>query len=107
MDLSVYYQKIREVEQRIAEEFAVVVSCDSPDGGKSGTMTEVARRLGAKLIVEGLARLASAEEAKAFQEAQAEAKKAAEEIAAAARLQLAVVPTAELERLRRGRKSEE
>lgn len=49
MDLSVYYQKVREVEQSIADDFPIVVSQESQDGGKAGIRTEVSRRLGAKL----------------------------------------------------------
>ena len=36
MDLQVYYQKIREMEGKIAEEFPLVVSVDTQDGGKAG-----------------------------------------------------------------------
>ena len=59
MDLKVYYRKIREVEEQIAAPDAVVVSGDTPDGGKAGVKIEVPLRLAAKLIVEGRARPAS------------------------------------------------
>ena len=39
-------------------EFPLVVSVETSDGGKGGTKTEVPRRLAAKLLVEGQARLA-------------------------------------------------
>ena len=68
MDLQVYYQKIREMETKIADEFPLVVSMETADGGKGGTKTEVPRRLAAKLLVEGLARLASKDELKAYRE---------------------------------------
>ena len=100
MDLQVYYQKIREMETKIADEFPLVVSAETSDGGKSGTKTEVPRRLAAKLLVEGLARLASKEESKAHRDMLAEAKRIAERAAAAARLQLTVLSTTELDRLR-------
>jgi hypothetical protein len=67
MDLRGYYQKIREIEAKIAEAFAVIVSLESSDGGKAGTQTEVSRALAAKMIVEGLARLATPEEKRAFE----------------------------------------
>jgi antirestriction protein ArdC len=100
MDLQVYYQKIRELESKITDEFPLVVSLETSDGGKGGARTEVTRRLAAKLLVEGLARLASKEEVKVYREALAEAKRAADRAAAAARLQLTVLSTTELDRLR-------
>ena len=100
MDLRLYYQKIREVETKITDEFPVVVSVETSDGGKGGTKTEVSRRLAAKLLVEGQARLATKDELKAHRESLAEAKRQAERAAAAARLQLTVLSTTELDRLR-------
>jgi hypothetical protein len=100
MDLKLYYQKIREVETIISEEFPIIVSRETADGGKEGTKTEVPRRLAAKLIVEGLARLASTEEARLFRERMLAAKRTAEQVAAAARVQLAVLSSAELDRLK-------
>jgi hypothetical protein len=100
MDLQVYYQKIRDVETKIADEFPLMVSVETSDGGKGGTKTEVPRRLAAKLIVEGQARLASKDELKAHREMLAEAKRLAERAAAAERLQLTVLSSTELDRLR-------
>jgi uncharacterized protein (UPF0261 family) len=100
MDLRGYYQKIREVEEKIVEEFAVVVSHATGDGGKAGTLTEVLRRVAAKLIVDGLARLATNEESKTFQVTQAESKRIADQAAAAARLQLTVLSTDELAQIK-------
>ncbi len=107
MDLRVYYQKLREVEEKIAEEFPIVVSRETADGGKDGTKTEVPRRIAAKLIVEGLARLASAKEAQIFREGIEQAKQLAEQVAAAARVQLAVLSTAELEKLKNAPRAKE
>jgi hypothetical protein len=100
MDLQVYYQKIREMEKTIADDFPLVVSVETSDGGKSGTKTEVPRGLAARLLVEGLARIASKDELKAYRDVLAEAKRVAERAAAAARLQLTVLSTTELDRLR-------
>ena len=55
MDLQVYYQKIRDMETKITDEFPLMVSMETADGGKGGTKTEVPRRLAAKLLVEGIA----------------------------------------------------
>ncbi len=100
MDLQVYYQKIRDMETKIADEFPLVVSMATADGGKGGTKTEVARRLAAKLLVEGIVRLASKDELKAYREGMAEAQRLAEATAAAAKLQLTVLSSVELDRLR-------
>jgi len=100
MDLQVYYQKIRELEGKIGDEFPLVVSVATQDGGKCGTSTEVPRRLAAKLVIDGQARLANKEELKAYREALAEAKRVAERAAAAARLQVTVLTTTELDKLR-------
>jgi hypothetical protein len=100
MDLQVYYQKIREMETKIADEFPLLVSVETSDGGKGGTKTEVPRRLAAKLLVEGQARLASKDELKAHRETLAEAKRQAERALAAERLQLTVLSSTELDRLR-------
>ena len=100
MDLRVYYQKIREVEEKIIQEFVVVVSHATADGGKAGTLTEVMRRIAAKLIVDGLARLATGDETKAFQTAQAESKRVADQLAVASKVQLAVLSTDELAQLK-------
>jgi hypothetical protein len=100
MDLQLYYQKIREMESKIGDEFAIVVSLETSDGGKSGRKTEVPRRLAAKLLVEGQVRLATKDEVKAHRESLAEAVRLAERAAAAAKLQLTVLSANELDRLR-------
>jgi hypothetical protein len=105
MDLRAYFEKIRAVEEKIAEEFAVVISEATADGGKPGTLTEVIRRVAAKLIVDGLARLASHEEAKAFQTGQAEAKRVADQETAASRVQLTVLSSDELDQIKSAVKS--
>jgi hypothetical protein len=66
MELRSYFQKIKQVESTIAELFTLVVSLETGDGGKAGTFTEVSRSLAAKLIVNGLARLADATEKQAY-----------------------------------------
>jgi hypothetical protein len=100
MDLKTYYQKIRDEEAKIVDAFPVVISRETGDGGKDGTKTEVSRRLAAKMIAEGTARLARPEEAKAFLTAQAEAQRTIEQLLEATKVHLSVVPTAELNRLK-------
>lgn len=100
MDLRAYYQKIRETEGRLKEP-CVVVSLQTPDGGKAGVRTEVSRDVAARMIVDGRAREASEEEAREFMEQKAEAKRVAEQLAAAARMQVTVVPSSEWRNPRR------
>jgi hypothetical protein len=78
MDLRVYYRKLRKIEAELPEPYVVVVSRETPDGGKPGVSTEVARSLAAKLIVEDQATLATAEEAALFR---ADGERRREEIA--------------------------
>jgi hypothetical protein len=100
MDLKRYYQKIREVESTIVDTSAVVVSIETPDGGKAGSLTEVLPRVAAKMVVDGIAKLATKEEAQRLRDAQAEAQRLAQQAAAVSRVQLTVLPTSELNRLR-------
>ena len=105
MDLQVYYKKIRETENSLKDASVVLVSLETPDGGRPGVRTEVPRRIAAKMIVEGGARLATAEEAQAFQEQKAEAKRQADQLAAASRMQLTVISPSELRKLKGGAQS--
>jgi len=100
MDLRLYYQKIRETSSKITEAFPVVVSKESTDGGKDGILSEVTRAVAARMLVEGSARLATAGETDAFHQKHTEARRAAEQAAAAARVQLTVLTTDELHTLR-------
>jgi hypothetical protein len=100
MDLRVYYQKIRDAEAKITEDFPVVVSIESADGGKEGVKTEVTRQTAAKLLVEGIARLASPEQVAEFRAAVTEAKRVADRVAEAAKLRLTILSTTEMESLR-------
>jgi len=99
MDLRLYYQKIRDTQAKISEAYPVIESCDTPDGGAAGRLTEVTRPLAAKLIVEGAARLAKEEDAAAFRDARAKAKQAADEAAAAAKVQMTFLPASEWHRM--------
>lgn len=70
MDLRVYFQKLRKIESEIPGAHVLVVSLETPDGGKAGVKTEVPRYNAAKLIVDGRARLATAEEIAEFTDRQ-------------------------------------
>jgi hypothetical protein len=94
MDIRVYFQKIRAAESEIKDPYVVVVSLETPEGGKPGTLTEVSRASAAQLIVDNKVRLASAEERKAFYKEAEEARAAANEAAMAGKIQLTVVSDA-------------
>ena len=104
MNLKTYYQKIRDVEHTLAEPFAVLVSHATPDGGREGMLIEVPSQLAAKMIADGRAHLAGTEETQNFRQKAAEAKKVADEEALASKMQVTIVPTAELKRSARSGK---
>ena len=101
MDLRQFYQKMRKVEQGIAEPHVIVVSLDTPDGGKSGVMTEVQRELAAKLMVEQRVRLATPAESEAFYKSVREGCREREREIAASRLRVNVLSDDELASLRK------
>ncbi|MBK9170637.1 MAG: hypothetical protein IPM24_24680 [Bryobacterales bacterium] len=96
MNLKVYYQKIAEVEGRIAEEYPVVVSLETADGGRAGVLSETTPRVAAKMVVDGRVRLASDEEAKEFRERLAEERRIAEQKATASRMHITVLTESDL-----------
>lgn len=100
MDLQLYYRKIREIEGSIQDAAVVLVSLETPDGGRAGVRTEVPRRIAAKMMVEGCARIASPEEAHDFQEQKAKGKRQADQAAAASRMQFTVISPNELRKLK-------
>ena len=95
MDLRLFYQKWRKIEQEITEPHVVVVSNETPDGGRAGRKSEGARAVAAKLIVEGRARLASAEEVTEFRTGVEMARQDAEQKAMAQKIQVNVVSEAD------------
>lgn len=99
MDLKIYYQKIRAAEATINVPFPIIVSAETEDGGKRGVFSEVPREVGAKMIAEGTAKLASPEESDAYHAQQAQARQEVEEAAAAARMQVKFISAAELAKM--------
>lgn len=100
MDLRLYFHKIRTIEATIPGEHVVVVSMETPDGGRSGQLSEVSRAVAAKLVVQGKARLANEEEAEEFQASVRAATEAVAEVSMRERVHLSVLPEAELQLLR-------
>jgi hypothetical protein len=100
MDLQVYFKKIRAMEESLKDPSVLLVSLETPDGGRQGVRTEVPRRIAARMIVEGCARLATAEEARDFKEQKTEAKRQADQLAAASRMQFTLISPNELRKLK-------
>jgi sRNA-binding protein len=88
MDLKAYYQRIRELERGFGSEAVVLVSLDTPDGGKAGVLTEAPAHVAARMIVGGRARAATAEESAEFRKRTGEAQRAASEREPARRIQV-------------------
>ena len=92
MDLRAYYKKLRETEASLPSPHVVLASLTTPDGGKPGVITEVPTAVAARMIIESSARVATDDERSAFREQNENAKQLADEIAAANKLQVVVVP---------------
>ncbi len=63
-----FYQRAREIEATIPGDSAVVVSRETADGGRAGTLTEAPKEVAARMIAQGVADLASPEQAEEFQQ---------------------------------------
>ncbi len=98
MDLRVYYSKVREAEASLTAEHTVMVSLATSEGGKPGVRTEVSRQIGARLIAEGRARVATTEEAEEFHETHRAAREKHEQQESARRIQVMVIPQQDLKK---------
>jgi hypothetical protein len=97
MDVKQYFRKIREIEDSLGEPYPIVVSLETPDGGKAGAVCEVPRSVAAKMILERRATLASIEQKELFFQQQEAAKKAAERAELARRVQVAIIADPDLQ----------
>jgi hypothetical protein len=100
MDIKQYFRKLRAAEAAITEEFPVVISLETSDGGKAGIASEVGRFTAAKMIIEGRAVLANESEAAEFRTQQIAAKEASENADLARRVQVAIVDQTALAQIR-------
>lgn len=97
MDLKQYFRRLREIENSFVDSYPVLVSLDTPDGGKSGLISEMSRHVAAKMIVEGRA-IPASEEQKTFYYQQQEAiKRASEKAEMAKRVQVAIIADPEFQ----------
>src|SRR3954451_10055338 len=107
MDLQLHYSKVRQEEQRIGEEFPVISSHETADGGKAGVLVEVTRRIAARFITLGLARIASGEERKLFEDTKVEAKRIADDALEVAKQTAAAFAFRGIEKLQSGLRPKE
>lgn len=97
MDLKQYFRRLREIEESFVDKYPVVISLETPDGGKAGLITETSRHVAAKMIVESRAVLANSEQKTAYYEHQEATKKAAEKAELARRVQVAIISDPEFQ----------
>ena len=91
MDLKTYYQRIREVSATLANESVVLVSRATPGGGRADRFTEVPREVAARMLVEGVADLATEAQATQFTQQTKTLQAEEESRRAAARIQVNVI----------------
>ncbi|MGC4052230.1 MAG: hypothetical protein QM757_23080 [Paludibaculum sp.] len=91
MDLKGYFRKVKDLEKKIQDRDFYVVSLATQDGGKPGVMTQVSRRVGCQLIVEGKAREADETEIAKFVADVAARRLAHEKQEAVSRIQVQVI----------------
>ncbi len=96
MDLKQYFKKIQDSELTITDDYPLIASLETSDGGRAGIVVEVSKREAAKAIVENRAVLANEEQRKAYRQREAQLKKAAEKADLARRLQFAIISDSEL-----------
>ena len=101
MDLRAYYRKIREAEATIDEEFPVVRSLATEEGGKDGHLTEVSRATAARMLTDGMVELATSEETRAFRARIKEARKLEQERQRASQIQFTVLSETDVRTLQR------
>jgi hypothetical protein len=106
MDLRVFFQKLRKLEREIVDPHVVMVSHETPDGGRAGQLSEVSRSNAARLILEGHARLATAEESDEFRAATRKALEEAQQRLLAEKVQVNLISDADLRALKNASRPE-
>lgn len=105
MDVKQYFRRLREIEESFVDQYPVVISLETADGGKAGLTAEMSRPVAAKMIVEGRAVLATAEQKTAYYDYQEATKRAAEKAELAKRVQVAIIADPEFQAQAIGKKS--
>ncbi|HYM09899.1 MAG TPA: hypothetical protein VEU62_04170 [Bryobacterales bacterium] len=101
MDLKAYYRKLRDTEKSLRDEFVVLKSRATADGGVAGRLTEVTRAVAAKMLVDGTADVAEKQEAEAFRQKRLEEKEQEEQKRVAAKVQFTVLTESDLRALQK------
>ena len=104
MDLRGYYRKLRDIERNLLDDYVVIRSLATADGGVAGRLTEVAKDVAAKMLADGLAELAAQDEVETFRRELAEQKKREDQKRTAAQIQFTVLSEADLRALQKGPK---
>lgn len=104
MDLRSYYRKLRDIERSLRDEYVVVRSLATADGGIAGRLTEVAREVAARMAADGLAEVAGQDEVEAFRRELAEQKKREDQKRTTAQINFTVLSEADLRSLRKAAK---
>jgi hypothetical protein len=86
-----YWEEVAEKAASIQEDYPLVVSLNTRNGGRAGSISEVDRHTAAKLVVDGTHVLASEEQALEYRAAQAKRIEDSKREAAARRLQVEVI----------------
>lgn len=86
-----YWEEVAEMAASIPDEYVLVVSRQTRNGGKAGTIAEVDRFTAGKLIVDATHTLASEEQATAYRDTQRQRIEESKREAAARRLQVEVI----------------
>ncbi|MBC8167105.1 MAG: hypothetical protein H7Y20_14705 [Bryobacteraceae bacterium] len=102
MDIRSYFRKIREIESSLSTPWIVMMSLETPDGGKPGLTTEVTRYMAAQLIVENRARLATEAEAHEYRAGLEQARADAEHERMASKVQFAVISEENIRAMKTG-----
>ena len=100
MDMRQFYKKLRQFEEGIKSEEVIVVSNETPDGGKAGVKSEVKRSVAARMLAEGRVCLATEEEAQLYHQEKEAAYKHGQEVLNSGKLQLAVLTEPELKAIK-------
>ena len=101
MDIRIYFQKVREMENNIADQYVFISSLETSDGGKPGRLSEVDRTTAARLIVENRARLATEEESQRYRDEANAIREAAEQASLASRVHVTLLNDNDVRPVRR------
>ena len=105
MNLKAFYQRIRQTEESIEDEFLFIKSLPTEDGGKAGRLVEVPRSLAARMIIEETAELATAKECAAARTRIAQERKQEASRRRAAQVQFTVISDTDLKTVQEAARS--